>query len=65
MVKKKKKDDFKKRHGVNFPGRNLIPHAHKIKLFRADGNIPIDIVGELLGKFFVGNELIQEFFLGQ
>lgn len=42
------------------PGKTI----SKIKLFRLDGKLEIDLVLELLGDFFRYNELINEFFEG-
>jgi len=59
-------EDFERRYKEKeFLGRNLIPHAKKIKLLRIDGEIPTEMVERVLGKFFIGNELIQELLDGK
>lgn len=59
-------EDLEKRFSdKEFPGRNSIPHAKKIKLMRIDGEIPLEMVSRLLGRFFLGNELIQEWLDGK
>lgn len=59
-------EDLEKRYeGKEFPGRNAVAHAKKIKLMRIDGDIPMETVGNLLGRFFLGNELIQEWLNGK
>jgi len=59
------KKDFNIRFRSEFPEKSVVSGVDKVKLVRADGDIPLSTVQGLIGDFFRYNELVQEFFEGK